>query len=235
MDNAEFHAEADFTGIRFQATASFNNSEFQNTTSFEKASFGRPPEFFETEIHEDVDFSGVDWESAEQSYSRWLHRNDDPVSIRKQAGKAVRAWDRLALIMGKQDKLPERHDFFRLKMHAQRQRDGFTLLSAANWLFDTLSDYGWGVRRAFSWWIGHIAMGAVILADGWQTVGRLSPTAWLSALQIRWLSFVWVHWGGICMMCKGPSKVPPVIPIGCSPRLEQSRPSSAPYCCSWCF
>ena len=75
----------------------------------------------------------------------------------------MRAWDRLALIMSQREKSPERHEFFRLKMRALRQRDGCNFPSLVNWLFDVTSDYGWGIRRAFSWWFGHVAFGAVIL------------------------------------------------------------------------
>ncbi|MDE0303414.1 MAG: hypothetical protein OXI87_00810 [Albidovulum sp.] len=82
------------------------------------------------------------------------------------AGNAVRARDRLALIMSQREKLPERHEYFRLKMPAQRQRDGYRSLSSiANWLFDKSSDYGWGIGRAFFWWCFHILAGAVILAS----------------------------------------------------------------------
>ena len=42
---------------------------------------------------------------------------------------AVPAWDRLALIMSQRERLPERHQFFKLKMRALRQRDGLSLPS----------------------------------------------------------------------------------------------------------
>ena len=81
------------------------------------------------------------------------------------SGEAARSWDRLALIMSRQEKLAERHEFFRLKMRAQRWRDGrWRLSSIANWLFDISSDYGWGMRRAFCLWTGHILAGMIVLA-----------------------------------------------------------------------
>ncbi len=168
FQNVTFDSSAGFDKAAFRSSASFNNTKFRNTTSFRKASFGKPPKFFEAEIHEDVDFSKVDWSVAELCYDQRLR----PSSIEYDAGNAVRAWDRLALIMSQQEKSTERHEFFRLKMRAQRRRDGSSLLSLANWIFDISSDYGWSVQRAFSWWAGHIAVGAVFLADGWPAVSN---------------------------------------------------------------
>ena len=162
--NAEFQSAAKFDKTKFRGHITFNNARFQGTTSFRNAVFDKPPEFFETELHEDVDFSRADWSGAERSYDRSRRQPDPPDIVEQDAGDAVRAWDRLALIMSQREKLPERHEFFRLRMRAQRQRDGRCLLSLVNWLFDVSSDHGWGVGRAFAWWIGHMVVGALILA-----------------------------------------------------------------------
>ena len=171
----KFESAAKFDLAEFRCPITFNNAEFKSTTSFRRASFGRPPKFFEATLHEDLDSTQIDWKNAEQSYNRG-HRcnklNASNDSIEHDAGNAVRAWDRLALIMSRQEKLAERHEFFRLKLRAQRQRDGRCLLSLANWLFDVSSDYGWGVRRAFCWWIGQMAFGAAILAGTALVCGR---------------------------------------------------------------
>ena len=90
----------------------------------------------------------------------------------------------LALIMSQQEKSPERHDFFRLKMRALRQRDGYSFSSLVNWLFDVTSDYGWGIRRAFSWWFGHVALGAVIMILG---AAAKADSAWTG--NSLWLIF----------------------------------------------
>ena len=76
----------------------------------------------------------------------------------------MRCWDRLALIMSQREKFPERHEFFRLKMRALRQRDGPGLLSFLNWLFEETSDYGWGIKRALLCWAGQFVLWGVVLA-----------------------------------------------------------------------
>ncbi len=180
FENAVFQGNAGFAGTQFRANAWFDDAEFRDKTSFRKASFGRPPRFFGTEIHEDVNFNGIDWRSAERSYSRRHRRNEDSDSIKKDAEDAIRAWDRLALIMSQRERLTERHEFFRLKMRAQRQRDGYRSLSSiANWLFDKSSDYGWGIGSAFSWWAGHIVIGAVLL-----TIAANYPMMAWNSLQV---------------------------------------------------
>ncbi len=163
FSHAAFHAVAKFDAAEFCNATTFNNAGFKGTTSFRKAIFNKPPKFFETELHEDVDFSRVDWKGAEQSYHRSYRRRDPQDAVEQDAGDAVRAWDRLALIMSQREKSPERHKFFRLKMRALRQRDGYNFSSLVNCLFDVISDYGWGIRRAFSWWFVHVASGALIL------------------------------------------------------------------------
>lgn len=52
-------------------------------------------------------------------------------------------------------------------MRAQRWADGFSLLSAASWLFDVSSEYGgWGVRRSLIWWLSHWLLMGLILFVG---------------------------------------------------------------------
>ncbi|MDE0111696.1 MAG: pentapeptide repeat-containing protein [Albidovulum sp.] len=157
---AEMKKAADFHDAVFCSSINFNNARFQGTSMFRKATFWRPPKFFEAELHEDVTFSEANWKVAEESYRRSFRRNGS--KVRTDAEGAMRAWDRLALIMSQREKLPERHEFFRLKMRAQRQRDGLGLLSFLNLLFDKTSDYGWSVGRALSCWSAQfVVMGAV--------------------------------------------------------------------------
>ena len=67
---------------------------------------------------------------------------------------AIRAWERLELIMSRIEKPLDRHRFFRLKMRTRRREDSL-FLRVLNRVFEIIADYGWGVGRAFAWWIGH--------------------------------------------------------------------------------
>ena len=168
---------ADFTNAKFMATASFRevlfgndesvysrriwperrvdftNAKFMAATDFRKVAFGGPPAFFNTTLHEDTDFGGINWKKAE--------------TVHVPVDYAIRAWERLELIMSRIEKPLDRHRFFRLKMRTRRRRDGY-VLRVLNLLFDFIADYGWGVGRAFAWWIGHWTVsGLVLFANTW--------------------------------------------------------------------
>ena len=171
--HSTFRDRAVFQEATFDQHAGFNNAKFMAETSFRKALFRTPPRFFEAVLYEDTDFGDVNWDRAEASYSRSWWKTHFVCGLNKQdkghAGNsddAVRAWDRLALIMNQFEKPHERHTFYRLRMRAQRQPGKTDLLSIVNWLFDFTCDYGWGLRRAFGLWAGHMALGAIVLACG---------------------------------------------------------------------
>lgn len=174
---SEFGRVADFSFAEFKQQSNFSDVSFKSTTYFRFTSFLEPPKFFEADLHEDTDFSGVDWHRSEGSYtvSLWSrfscnrgngHMDTNIVG----ASSAMQAWDRLALVMSKLEKLPERHNFYKLRMRAQRKRDGWGLVSLVNWLFDVLSDYGWSVRRALiSWSLHFVGMGIFIFTQAWSS------------------------------------------------------------------
>lgn len=157
--NATFMHETSFRKVVFgndggadtrrpRPEPNFTGAEFQAKTDFSEAVFNGVPAFFQTTLHEDTDFGGIDWEKAET--------DTIPVDY------AIRAWERLELIMSKLEKPLDRHRFFRLKMRARRRADG-RFLRGVNWLFERIADYGWGVERAFSWWLGHWLVASLIL------------------------------------------------------------------------
>ena len=172
--NAKFMARASFREALFgnddsaysrrgwpERRADFTNAEFMAATDFRKVVFGGAPAFFNTTLHEDTDFGGIDWKKAETVHI--------PVDY------AIRAWERLELIMSKIEKPLDRHQFFRLKMRARRRTDGL-FLRVVNWLFDSIADYGWGVGRAFAWWIGHWTVSGLVLFAN--TCSAAATTEW---------------------------------------------------------
>ena len=172
--NATFTSRASFREVLFgnddsaysrrlwpERRVDFTNTKFMATTDFRRAEFAGPPAFFHTSLHEDTDFSGIDWTKAETQQ----------VDIEY----AIRAWERLELIMSRIEKPLDRHRFFRLKMRARRRTDG-RFLWLLNWLFDIISDYGWSVGRAFTWWVGHWTISALLLfANSFPTA---APSDW---------------------------------------------------------
>ena len=134
--------------LRPERLADFSDARFQATTDFRRAVFHGVPAFFNCSLHEDTDFSGVRWPGTQPEPSRIEY--------------AIRAWERLELMMSQLEKPLERHQFYRRKMRTRRLRDGRPLRSL-NWLFDVTSDYGWSVSRAALSWLGHWLIGAILL------------------------------------------------------------------------
>ena len=144
--NTKFQSRASFREVLFgndetaysrrswpERRADFTDAVFTTTTDFRGVSFGGAPAFFNATLHEDTDFGRIDWDKADT--------DNIPIDY------AIRAWERLELMMSKLEKPFDRHQFFRLKMRAKRRSDD-VLLRIANWLFDKTCDYGWGVGRA---------------------------------------------------------------------------------------
>ena len=159
--NATFNSWASFREVLFgndetaysrrlwpERRVDFTDAVFKTTTDFRGAVFGGPPAFFNATLHEDTDFSRVDWKKADNDNIR--------------VDYAIRAWERLELMMSKLEKPLDRHRFFRYKMRVRRRVDG-PLLRVINWLFEQTADYGWGVGRALTWWFGHWMLAAAIL------------------------------------------------------------------------
>jgi len=188
FNDAQFDNTACFDEASFRSNVDFSNARFKNATSFRRTVFACPPEFYDAELHEDTDFGGVDWSKAEKSYIRPSKGGSGgSISIHDKAAVATRAWDRLILIMSQREKHAERHEFFCLKMRAQRRRDGICLLSLTNWLFDMFSGYGWSMGKAFGWWMAQVVMGAILIFCGTEMNG------WKQFVQGFCLSFANAH------------------------------------------
>ena len=143
---------ATFSEARFQDETDFVDAQFKASTSFREAMFSDVPKLFNTALHEDTDFSNITWRRAEDGYLA----THDPADVED----SIRAWERLELIMSRLEKPYDRHEFYRLKMRARRRmpagrRLDRRFLQVLNGLFEITCDYGWGVGRAFLWWIAH--------------------------------------------------------------------------------
>ena len=155
--------------LRPERMADFSDARFRATTDFRRAVFNGAPAFFNCSLHEDTDFSGVRWPIGTPE----PHRVD----------YAIRAWERLELMMSELEKPLDRHGFYRRKMRTRRLKDG-RFLRSLNWVFDVSSDYGWSVRRAALSWFGHWLAGATVLFanTGLDALGGNALTLFAAAL-----------------------------------------------------
>lgn len=156
-----FHGRTSFRNVTFGDVASphqmklraerkveFSDSTFNAATEFQGAVFHGVPAFFNASLHEDTDFSDVDWQRAKVS--------------ELDINYAIRAWERLELIMSQLEKPVDRHQFYRLKMRVRRRLEN-PLIRLLNWLFDVLCEYGWSLSRALACWFGHWIVAGILL------------------------------------------------------------------------
>ena len=144
-----FAGIADFAGSTFAGIADFNNSEYSGETSFQNVTFTVAPLFFATTLHEDTDWTDVNW--------------PDKPADKDAATQYVRRYDRLALIMNTLKQPDNEHQFFRLSMQAKEVRDGKGISTSVSRLYG-LFRYGWGLEYALKLWVFHILLGAGCLS-----------------------------------------------------------------------
>ena len=144
-----FAGIADFAGSTFAGIADFNNSEYSGETSFQNVTFKVAPLFFATTLHEDTDWTDVNWPAKPAD--------------KDAATQYVRRYDRLALIMNTLQQPDNEHRFFRLSMHAKEVRDGKGISTSVSRLYG-LFRYGWGLEYALKLWVFHILLGAGCLS-----------------------------------------------------------------------
>ena len=150
FEKSTFARDASFTGSRFKGAADFRNAKYEGKTSFQKVTFTRAPLFFETTLHEDTDWTDVDWPNKPAD--------------KEEATQYVRRYNRLALVMSTLKQPDNEHQFFRLSMRAKEVRDGEGTSTILSRLYGRFFCYGWGLERALILWVLHILLGAGCLS-----------------------------------------------------------------------
>ncbi len=147
FDSAEFKALTWFDDARFNSLSIFINATFSSKTGFTGAHFPSfAPEFFGAAFHE-----GTRWDRA-----KWPR----PPIDQNEAQMQVPAYERLKQEMEKLKKHEDEQFFFRKELRARRElhtwRSTYWWL---NFLYEKLSNYGYGVVRPL------VAFGALFLVD----------------------------------------------------------------------
>ncbi len=151
FNSVMFQRQVRFSQVLFAREADFRSAEFTGPTHFDGTNFETlVPGFFEATLYE-----YTDWHD-----SKWPMVPSDPDASRRQ----VQYYQRLGLLMNRLEKRSEQHFFFRTEMRAQRQAEGWTIAGLMNWLYEFICDYGYGLHRVGSLWVGHIGIGAVAMS-----------------------------------------------------------------------
>ena len=186
--NAVFMNTADFSETVFNAYANFKGATFSGRTIFQLAEFKyHAPRFYGAEFNNEIILNRIKLPEAKK-YKENKNDTDDKL-YEKRVEENKSAYETLIHLMEKQNKHHERHRFFREEMRWRQLGNTLTqkrLINAALqgdyeyyslgkllgnsftiaffWLYDTTSEYGHGIGRAFGWWLLHILVGAGFIA-----------------------------------------------------------------------
>ena len=191
FENTEFSESAGFTGVIFSGTANFKNVVFCGKTAkfaeanFKKAKFFENAVFTNATFREEIKFDGVTFEGRTDfintkfkkyvptfhkadmhSNTSWSRVTKNWPSSKKLTNEIIsynqNTYENLASHMKELDKYHDEHFFFRQEMRCRRAFENF-FIRFSYVFYDVVSDYGYSIGRAFSWWLGHILLGAVVI------------------------------------------------------------------------
>ncbi len=180
--NVKFHGErakfkstifkkmVDFSNATFKHYANFANSKFGGRTSFQNATFERhAPRLYRAELNKEVTWDNITWPIFPSVF--WALRQDilrriKPKSADMEYVERVRenqnSYEDLANHMEDLNKYHDQHLFFRREMGCRRRLENY-FIRLFYWLYEKLSNYGYGVGHAFVSWFLHTLIGALIL------------------------------------------------------------------------
>ncbi|MEM6624380.1 MAG: pentapeptide repeat-containing protein [Pseudomonadota bacterium] len=150
FQDTTFKGYTTFHGAAFLGIPEFSNAVFKSSTALSPVKeHGQPdrptvfkltpPRFFNAELHEDTDFTDVEW--------------PPPPDSREEAVEQRRAYERLKLLMSSQKKVADELFFQRKELMCREIEDGwFSLSSWGSRFFRITSNYGWSLNRPI-WWL----------------------------------------------------------------------------------
>ncbi len=183
FNRAVFRFVAFFKGVKFFGGANFAYAKFRNAVVFsDSIFFGEAffdgintrshTEFFNTSfkkyppsMHDAVIYSGINWD---RNVNLWPHpqiREDDETDTEYKYMLRIiqNAYENLASQMKNMDKYHDEHFFYRQEMRCRRWLEENPFISFSYWLYEAVSDYGYGIERALLWWFLHILLGAILI------------------------------------------------------------------------
>ncbi len=148
--NAIFCDEAFFDGIKMDTHTDFTNTEFKKLAP---------------SMHDAVLYSGIKWDN---DINLWPHPpkredNETDEQHKKRITRNQSKYENLASQMKKLDKYHDEHFFYRQEMRCRRWLEENPFIGFSYWLYETVSDYGYGIKQALLWWFLHIFLGAILI------------------------------------------------------------------------
>ena len=180
--NAKFWNYANFKGANFGGRTIFQQARFElHAPRFYGAEFNNELILNRIELPESKKFTRG---TVNGNYQKTIDTSKDAYEdYQKTIEENKSAYETLIYLMEKQNKHHDKHRFFREEMrwrqfgnkltkerrlaYLHERRDEYPALLRIEHnseilffcLYDKISDYGYGIGRTFSWWLGHILAG----------------------------------------------------------------------------
>ena len=163
FESTEFSERAFFNKAKFSGVTVFKKSVFAKEVSFDKVKITGHTNFIETEfkkyapkfynatLYQDTFWDKIKWPDISKPIERDTFRRNQ------------NAYENLSAHMKKLDKYPDEHFFFRQEMSCRRRLEKRRFMYCLYWLYDIISDYGYGIERVLFWWVVHILLGAIFI------------------------------------------------------------------------
>ncbi len=158
--DAIFSGKATFTNAEFFDEIKFDWAKFKDFTNFINTEFKKyVPSFNKAEFHSNTSWSWkvVLWPQV-GNHKRYQADKDHRTRIANNQN----AYENLSSQMKGLDKYHDEHFFYRQEMRCRRRRSSRTA-RFFYCLYEWFSDYGYGIKQAFYWWLGHILAGIFFL------------------------------------------------------------------------
>ena len=148
-----------FHNTKFYGKAFFHSVKFLSYTTFENAIFKiHAPRFYGAELNDEIFWTDIKLPKFEKMDDETEER------YKKRIKDNENAYENLSSKLGNQKKYRDEHFFFRQEMNCQKElAESYTSRFAFR-LYELFSDYGYRIGRAFWCWVGHIVLGAIVIA-----------------------------------------------------------------------
>ncbi len=160
FNDTTFSSNALFFATNFFGITYFNNAKFLTYTNFKLSRFDKhAPQFYGATFNNEMVWTGINLpkfkkindKESKIEYDERIQRNQD-------------AYENLATKLDDLKKYHDQHFFFRQETRCRQELAESFFSLCAFWLYEFFSDYGYRIGRVFGWWLGHIALGAVVIA-----------------------------------------------------------------------
>ncbi len=159
FSDTAFLKMVNFKEAIFSSQARFNNAKFLGYTTFENTAFKiHAPRFYGAELNDEMFWTDIKLPKFEKMDDETEER------YKKRIKDNENAYENLSTKLGNQKKYRDEYFFFRHELSCQQKLAESPTSGFAFRIYGLLSGYGYNIGRAVWCWLGHIALGVLVIA-----------------------------------------------------------------------